>query len=286
MISISGATRVVVVIGDPIDHTRSPAMLNAAFAATGLDYVMVPLHVRPRDLPAAIRGLAATGVVGASVTVPHKTAVVPLCTELAPAAAAIGAANCLAFPTAGTIVGDNTDGPGFVAALAAATGSDTIATVGRRAAVLGAGGAAIAVAGALAHAGVAVALLARRSVTVPAACRLAAWEPAALEREFSTADLVVDCTPVGLDPAAEPAFVDALPLDRLPPRAVVASLIYHREPLLLARARARGHVVVDGSGMLVRQGALAFARWTGRAAPVDVMIEALRALRTDGAAGG
>jgi shikimate dehydrogenase len=277
---VTGATRVVAVIGDPIDHTRSPAMLNAAFAATGLDIVMVPLHVRAADLAAAIRGLAAANVVGASVTVPHKTAVVALCTELAPAAAAIGAVNCLAFPHPGSIVGDNTDGPGFIAALAAATGSDALVGAGRRAAILGAGGAAIAVAGALAHGGVSVATI------TPAACRVVAWDAEALAGEFAAADLVVDCTPVGLDPSAEPAFVDALPLDRLPAHAVVASLIYHREPLLLQRARARGHTVVDGAGMLVRQGALAFTRWTGRPAPVDVMTEALRGSRNAAATDG
>lgn len=266
---ISGATRVVVVIGDPIEHTRSPVMLNAAFAATGIDLVMVPLHVRPPELAAAVRGLAAAGVVGASVTLPHKTAVAALCTQLTPEARAIGAVNCLAFPDRATIVGDNTDGRGFVAALA--TAAPHAIAAGARAVILGAGGAAIAVASSLRDARVTVAMLARRTTA-----GATAWTAESIAAAFTTADLVVDATPVGLDPVAEPAFVDALPLDRLPPTAVVATLVYHRETLLLKRARARGHAVVDGAGMLAHQGALAFTRWTGRVAPVDVMIETLR----------
>jgi shikimate dehydrogenase len=96
-----------------------------------------------------------------------------------------------------------------------------------------------------------------------------------LDDALGRADIVVDCTPTGLDAAAEPAFVDALPLDRLRGHAVVGTLVYHRRPLLLDRAAARGHRVFDGAGMLVHQGARAFALWTGRYAPVDVMTQAL-----------
>jgi shikimate dehydrogenase len=268
---IAGTTKVVVVIGDPIEHTRSPAMLNAAFAAMNLDLVMVPLHVVPASLAAAVTGLAATGVVGASVTLPHKSAVVASCTQLTEDARRIGAVNCLTFDR-GEILGDNTDGAGFVAALAALV--PALLGGGKRAVLLGGGGAACAVEAALISANVTTTVIARRPDA--AACRRAvAWDPATLERELAGADLVVDCTPVGLGAAGEAAFVDALPLDRLPAHAVVATLVYHREPLLLARARARGHAVVDGRGMLVHQAARAFARWTGRAAPVAVMQDAL-----------
>lgn len=268
---IAGTTRVVVVIGDPIEHTRSPAMLNAAFAATGLDFVMVPLRVAPADFALAVHGLGAAGVVGASVTLPHKPAAARVCTQLTPEAEAIGAVNCIAFAADGAIVGDNTDGRGFVAALAAEAPAAIAA--GTRTVILGAGGAAIAVAAALRDAGVKAIILARR----PTSLAVTPWTTDTIADAFELADLVVDATPVGLDPAAEPAFVDALPLDRLRTHAVVASLVYHRRTLLLNRALARGHVIVDGAGMLVHQGALAFARWTGRVAPVDVMIETLRA---------
>jgi shikimate dehydrogenase len=284
-VTISGTTRVVVVIGDPVEHSRSPVMLNAAFAATGLDMVMVPLRVRPADLVTAVRGLAAAGVVGASVTVPHKAAVVETCTRLTEAATAIRAVNCLVFEpdgeVDGEIVGDNTDGPGFVEALTA--DAPSVFTGGRRAVILGAGGAACAVEVALVAAGVRTTVIARRPDAAALrqgsgqACRtVVGWDPATLERELATADLLVDCTPVGLDPSGEPAFVDALPLARLLPTAVVASLIYHRDPLLLTRARDLGHRVLDGRGMLVHQGARAFSRWTGgRPAPIEIMKQAL-----------
>jgi shikimate dehydrogenase len=275
---IAGTTRVTVVIGDPVEHSRSPAMLNAAYAALGLDFVMVPLRVAPANLDAAVRGLAAAGVVGASVTVPHKAAVIASCTRLTEAGTAIGAVNCLAFDAAGGILGDNTDGVGFVEAVAAAFPGAGILAAGHSAVLLGAGGAARAVAAALTASGLAVTVIARRPEPFgPGAAEVVAWEPAALAAAFATAALIVDCTPIALDPAAEPAFVDALPLDALPTAAVVASLVYHREPLLLNRARARGHRVIDGRGMLVHQGARAFARWTRRPAPVDVMQRALDA---------
>jgi shikimate dehydrogenase len=257
---IAGTTRVVAVIGDPVEHSRSPAMLNAAFAALGLDLVMVPLRVRADDLAIAIRGLAAAGFVGASVTIPHKAAVVAACTRVTEAATAIGAVNCLAFEPGGAVLGDNTDGAGFVEAVAAE--APGVLAGGHRAVLLGAGGAARAVEWALRGAGLAVTVLGRK-------------DAARVAQEFASARLVVDCTPVALDPALEPAFVDALPLDALPPGAAVASLVYHRRPLLLDRAAARGHLVMDGRGMLVHQGARAFARWTGQPAPVDVMRRAL-----------
>jgi shikimate dehydrogenase len=276
MTRISGTTRVAVVIGDPVEHSRSPAMMNAAFAALGLDAVMVPLRVADRDLVAVVRALAAAGCLGASITLPHKHAVIAACTRLTPAATAIGAVNTVHF-TGGEIAGDNTDGAGYVAALAAA--HPGVLAGGRRAVLLGGGGAACSVEAALSGAGVAVTVLARR----PDAARcthVVAWTAEALARELAAADLVVDCTPTGLDPAGEPAFVAGLPLDRIPAHAIVSTLVYHREPLLLAKARERGLAVLDGAGMLVHQGARQLATWTGRTAPVDVMAAALaRAVR-------
>ena len=270
---IGGATQVVAVLGDPIAHTRSPAMLNAAFAAEGIDMVMVPMHVAPAALAAAVRGLAAQGVRGASVTVPHKTAILAACDRLAPSAREIGAVNCLVIAD-GAIEGDNTDAPGFVAGLDEALGDGWAR--GRRAVILGAGGAARAVAWGLQEAGAGVTVVARRPPEAAFGDRVVAWD--ALASELATAELIVDATPVSLDAGdAESSFVDAFPLDALRRDAVVASLVYHREPLLLARARAGGHRVIDGKGMLVHQAALAFTRWVGRPAPVDVMRAALDA---------
>ncbi|MCB9559403.1 MAG: shikimate dehydrogenase [Kofleriaceae bacterium] len=268
------APRVGVVLGWPVAHSRSPAMHNAAFAAAGVDAVFGACAVPPARLAAAVRGLAAADILGASVTVPHKQAVIALCDRLAPPADRIGAVNCLVFERDGdevTIVGHNTDAGGFVDALGAAA----IACAGARVVVLGAGGAARAVHAGLADAGAAsLTVIARRPEAVTW-IDARPWRDAELRDALATADLLVDCTSSALDAATEPAVVDGVPLDALPAAAVVASLVYHREPLLLARARGRGHRVVDGRGMLAHQGARAFTLWLGRPAPVDVMLTAI-----------
>jgi shikimate dehydrogenase len=271
--AIRGTTRLAGVIGFPIEHSRSPALLNAAFAAAGVDAVMVPLGVAPEDLRAAVAGLRAMRALGASVTVPHKLAAASLCDELSPAAQAIGAVNCLRFDGA-RIAGHNTDEGGFVDGLAAA-GFDPR---GARAVLLGAGGAARAVAYGLRAAGADgdhLAVIARDPARVTWA-HASPWRDAHLRAAFAAADLVVDCTPAGLGDG-EAAFVDALPLDALRPVAWVASLIYHRRTILLERATARDHSIVDGRAMLVHQGARAFTIWTGRPAPLDAMTRALDA---------
>ena len=269
--AICGTTRIAAVLGFPIDHSRSPQLLNAAFAAAGVDAVMVPAAVAPERFAAAVAGLAAMRALGASVTVPHKLAAAALCDELSPEAREIGAVNCLRFDGE-RIAGHNTDEGGFVDGLLAA-GFDPR---GRRAVLLGAGGAARAVAYGLRRAGVpadGLAVIARRPERV-------AWAPATpwtgdrLRGAFAGADLVVDCTPAGLG-GDEAAFVDALPLDALPAAAWAATLVYHRRTIWLERASARGHSTVDGRAMLVHQGARAFTIWTGRPAPVEAMTRAL-----------
>lgn len=266
-LSITGATRVAAVLGWPVEHSRSPQMLNAAFEASGIDAVLVPIGVAPDGLASVFAGLRAMHALGASVTVPHKVAVAALCDELAVGARVIGAVNCVHFEH-DRVVGYNTDEGGFTDGLVTA-GFDL---AGKRTVILGAGGAARAVAYGV-RTGRAVEVIARRSVDWATAWP---WTDENLRDAFARADLVVDTTPVALgDPAGEAAFVDALPLDSLAPHAWVASLVYHRTPLLLARAKARGHTVLDGRAMLVHQGARAFTIWTGRPAPIDVMTRAL-----------
>jgi shikimate dehydrogenase len=271
---MTAAARHGVVIGWPIEHSKSPAMQSAALAAAGINGTFFPLGVPPASLAAIVDTLAASGVFGVSVTVPHKEAIVPLCARLEAPADRIGAVNCLTFERKGAsriVVGHNTDAGGFVDGLAAAG----VACAGMRAVLLGAGGAARAVAAGLLDAGAAsVQVIARRpdAVTCTSAT---AWTTDALRAAFATANLLVDTTPIALDAAAEPAMVDALPLDVLPAGAVVSSLVYHRRPLLLTRAEARGHQIVDGRGMLAYQGARAFALWFKRPAPIDVMLAAL-----------
>ena len=267
---ISGATRLAAVLGWPVDHSRSPAILNAAFVADKIDAVLVPLAVSPDALATVILALRATNMLGASVTIPHKLAVAALCDELSAEATAIGAVNCLQLE-GGRLVGHNTDCHGFLDSLTAA-GFDLR---GKRVVLLGAGGAARAVAYGVRGAR-AIEVVARRPTDVTwATCW--PWTDETLRDCFARADLVVDCTSSGLAEATDRAFAESLPLDALAPAAWVATLVYHRPTEVLQRASERGHSIVDGKAMLVHQAARAFTLWTGMPAPVGVMTRALDA---------
>jgi shikimate dehydrogenase len=266
---VGASTRLAAVLGWPVAHTRSPLMHNAAFAALGVDAVFVALPAAPPDLAAVVRGLAAVGALGASVTVPHKHAVIGLCDHVEPPADRVGAVNCLAFE-GGAVVGHNTDAGGFVDGLRA----DGIDPAGRRAVVLGGGGAARAVATGLVDAGATVIVVARRPQAITW-CRAHPWT--ALAGELERAELLVDATSAALDDAGDRALAEQVPLVSLPDGAAVASLIYHRRPELLRRAADRGLITADGLPMLLYQGARAFSIWTGRPAPIEVMRTALLA---------
>lgn len=276
--SVRAGTRVAAVIGDPVAHSRSPDLHNAAFAAAGVDAVFVAWRVAPADLAAAVAGFRALGLLGVSVTVPHKESIAALCDHLAAPADAIGAVNCLAFErTAGggvRVVGHNTDAGGFVDALQRDAGCDP---AGCRAVLLGAGGAARAVHAGLCAGGAArVDVVARRPDAVTWA-RAHPWTAESLAAVLAGSDVLVDCTSLALSAEGEAGAPAPVPISLLPDGAVVASLVYHREPALLRAARERGLRTMDGAGMLVYQGARAFELWTGRAAPVDAMWAALRA---------
>ena len=251
-------TRTAAVLGWPIEHSKSPAIMNAAFAATGLVAEMIAIAVRPEDLAAKLAELRALPMLGASVTVPHKLAVAALCDELSAAARAFGAVKCLVLG-GDLLTGHNTDAPGFRDSLAVA-GFDPR---GKHCVLLGAGGAARAVAYALGDA------------TVSMISRSANWTDANLRAAFARAALVVDCTPTGLAPDTDEPFAAALPLTSLAPGALVATLVYHRRTSLLERASALGYSTLDGRGMLVHQAAHAFEIWTGQTAPIAVMARAL-----------
>ena len=266
---VGASTRLAAVIGWPVAHSRSPAMQNAAFAAAGLDAVYVALAAAPPDLAAVVRALAAVGAFGANVTVPHKQAVMALCDHVEPPADRVGAVNCLAFE-GGAVVGHNTDAGGFVDGLRA----DGIDPAGRRALILGGGGAARAVAAGLSEAGAAVTVVARRP-TATTWCQARGWDD--LAAEAARADLLIDATSAALDDDGDRALADQVPLDALPAGAAVIALVYHRRPTLLTRAADRGLQVADGLPMLLHQGARAFSIWTGLPAPIDVMRSALLA---------
>jgi shikimate dehydrogenase len=273
-LTVSGATRVACVIGDPVEHSRSPRMHNAASAALGLDRVYVALHVAPADLGVAVRGLRALGVEGVNVTVPHKAAAVALCDDLGDEARDAGAVNTLSFPADGSLRGDLTDGLGLVAALA---------EVPERAVVLGAGGSARAAAAALLRAGTrSITVVARRLETADrladALADLASGAEigAAATVPAAAGGLLVHCTPVGGIAALKQLPVPADVIERMD---AVADFAYRADgsPTPLAEvALAAGLPVVDGLELLVRQGALSFERWTGIEPPLDVMRRAAR----------
>jgi shikimate dehydrogenase len=257
------------VLGHPVGHSRSPAIQNAAFEAAGLDWRFVKLPVRPELLEETVRALPGSGYRGANVTIPYKLAALRLADEASPAAAAIGAANTLSFAN-GRIAADNTDAGGLLDAL-------DRPVAGLRALVLGAGGAGRAAAWALRDAGADVAVWNR---TGERAEMLARELDVAVAEHPGPADLLVNATAVGLDPAvAERDALDALGLLEMDPPPVVADLVYRADGYstpVSAWATRGGATVIDGLEVLVRQGALSFSLWTGLPAPLEAMRAAAR----------
>lgn len=244
-------------------HSRSPAIQNAALAAAGLHgwrYQLLP--VPPELFDELVPALPGAGFAGANVTIPHKQAALELADDASPRARAIGAANTLTFAPDGRIAADNTDAPALIAAL-------PFSVAGRTATVLGAGGSARAVVWALLDAGAAEVRLWNR--TAERAHELAAELGATPVRRPGPADLLVNCTAVGLD-GSDP--FDRLPLgpDDLTGYGCVIDLVYTvNGTVLVDRARERGVPAVDGLELLVGQGALSFAVFTGLVASVDAM---------------
>ena len=265
------------VLGDPVDHSLSPAMHNAAFAATGLPHLYLRYRVPAARLADAVREARALRMGGLNLTVPLKEAVLPLLDALTPEAERIGAVNTLILGADGKrILGDNTDGRGFLHALG------RVRLAGAPAVVIGAGGSARAVGTAIARAGCARIVIANRSrargeALAERLARLGAIETtavplAALARGDVLADaaLVVNTTPLGLRGGALDVRAAASPA-----RCLFVDLVYGAStPFLDAAARAR-RPTLDGMPMLLHQGALAFQAWTGRRAPLAAMARAL-----------
>jgi shikimate dehydrogenase len=263
---IAGTTRLVGLIGDPVAHSLSPRMQNAAFAEYGLDWVYVPLHVKPGQLEEAFRGLVALGFAGVNVTIPHKLAAVGLCDELSELARRGGSVNTVVVREDGSLFGTSTDGLAVTGAVEC-EGADVL--------LLGAGGAAQALAAAFVDAGIASLAIssAERSEELAAYVRQLApglevreldWPPSGEGMK-----IVVNATPIK----------DELPV---PPRADqnVVDLAYKPDgtpTALIAAARQAGcSTVVDGLEVLVRQGAASFEHWIGIKAPIEVMRSAIR----------
>ncbi len=275
---VTGATRLAGVIGDPVRHSLSPTIHNAAFGHLGLDWVYVALPVPAGEGAAAVSAMRTLGIDGLSVTMPHKADVATAVDELTPAARALGVCNCLYRPDgADRIVGHSTDGDGFVAAFESRFGCGP---EGRSFLVAGAGGAARSIVEALGRAGVAD--IALTNLSPDRAEAAAALAPQArvvdgpdVVRAVTDADVVVNTTSVGMaggpDPDGRP-----IPVEGLRAGQCVVDIVYQprRTPLLVA-AEAAGATVDDGVAMLVGQAALAFELWTGIPAPLEVMTAAV-----------
>jgi shikimate dehydrogenase len=247
------------VLGFPVAHSRSPAMMNAAFGELGLDWRYLKLPLPPERFGQTVRALAGSGYRGANVTIPHKLAAHDLADELSEAARAIGAVNTLSFEEGGRIAGDNTDAGGLLDAVGE--------PLTRTALVMGAGGAARAAAWALAQAGAEVTVWSRN----PDHAAELATELAVDHSEHpGPSELLVNATSVGLRPGDS---LDGLPLVDA---RVVVDLVYGAEPTPVVRwAEERGARVVDGLEVLVRQGARSLAIWTGEEPPVETMRRAV-----------
>lgn len=268
------------VIGDPVTHSYSPTLHNAAFAHLGIAarYERWPASVD--ELPARVDSLRAPHMLGANVTLPHKVRVVPLLDQVEPQVELIGALNTIVRMDDGSLLGANTDSPAFLSSLREEGGYDP---AGQSAALLGASGAARAAAVALVAAGVVQLVVVNRTLDraedllgdllagLEADARLFALTPGdpQIRELLAESTLVVNATSLGWHADETP-----LPADLIPPDALVFDMVYRRTRLL-REAAARGARTLDGRGMLVRQAALSFERWTRRPAPFEIMRAAL-----------
>jgi shikimate dehydrogenase len=272
-VNVTGRTRLAAVIGDPVRHSLSPAIHNAAFRELGLDWVYVALPVPEGQGRAAVKAMRTLGIDGLNVTMPHKTDVARAVDRLSATAKALKSVNTI-VRVGDDLVGESTDGDGFVNALRDDEGLDP---VGKRFLVVCAGGAARAVVRAVAVAGAAeVVVVARNADRAKACARLAGAGVGrtGVADEAADVDVIVNATPVGMSEVAAGPGASPYPVDpaRLAPGQLVADLVYN--PLvtpLVAAAHERGVAAVNGIGMLIHQAALAFRLWTGEDAPLAAM---------------
>jgi shikimate dehydrogenase len=274
---ISGKTKICALIGDPIEHTMSPAMHNTAFQKLGLDYTYVAFKVKPEELPQAVAGLKALNIIGFNVTIPHKVTVIPLLDSLDPLAEKVGAVNTVVNDN-GKLKGFNTDAEGFYRALT----EHGFKPKNKKVVVLGAGGASRAITYILAKEGASLTILNRQqeldwAEDIAGLIRedfrkdVKVLELGDLSKALPKTDLLVNATSVGMSPSADTSPVPAKLLAGVP---LVFDIVYN--PLktkLLQDAAAASIKTISGIDMLVWQGALAFDKWTGRKAPIDLMRE-------------
>lgn len=281
---IKGTTKLLGVVGYPVEHSLSPVMHNAAIAALGVDYVYLPFPVAPQDLQAALAGFAALGVEGFNLTIPHKQSIIPLLSEVSPLARSVGAVNTVWRGDRGWC-GTNTDVEGFLSPLKAlnCSWSQKIAVI------LGNGGASRAVVAGCAELGMAEIHVVGRNpekleifrqswLDSPVPVAVSVHPQSQLATLISRADLLVNTTPVGMYPDVDRSPVDGDILGGLKPDAIAYDLIYTPSPTqFLQLAKNRGAIAIDGLEMLVQQGAAALQIWLQRPVPVGVMRQSLKA---------
>ena len=272
---ISGRTKICGIIGDPIEHTMSPVMHNAAFKNKGVDYVYLAFRVKKEELGKAIEGMRVLNIRGLNVTIPHKVAVIPFLDELDSLADKIGAINTIVNDN-GVLRGYNTDATGFLQALR----ERGIEPKGKSVVILGAGGASRAISFILAERGSSLVILNRTwnkaKICTDRISEIFQSEATALklDREnlaaaLSKADILVNATSVGMSPNIDETPVTS---DLLRPNLVVYDIVNNPTKTRLQReAEAVGATAISGLDMLLWQGALAFEKWTGLKAPIGVM---------------
>lgn len=280
---ITGTTKLLAVIGDPVEHSLSPVMHNAVLNHLGLDYVYVPLPVKKGDLERALAGFAAINLVGFNATIPHKQDLIPLVDRVTPEAQQVGAINTV-WRTENGWEATNTDVDGFIAPLKSMNRNWSQITP----VILGNGGAARAVVAGCAKLGCPeIAIFGRDRAKLEQFKQ--SWEHTGLTAQINPylwedlpsfvpkTQLLVNTTPVGMSPKQETSPVEATVLAKLPESAIAYDLIYTPRPtrfLQLARDKG-GAIIFDGLEMLIQQGAAALEIWLQQPIPVEVMRQAL-----------
>lgn len=278
---IQGTTKLLGVIGDPIEHSLSPLMHNAAIAVLGVDYVYLPMPVKIADLSTAIAGFKAIGIKGFSVTIPHKQTILSFLSEVSEVAKIVGAVNTV-WRTDNGWHGTNTDVEGFIAPLQKYERDWSQITP----LILGYGGAARAVVVGLSQLGCTEVNVVGRDVqklsqfqqswmnVIPMTVNIHLWSE--LPSLISQTDLVVNATPIGMYPNVEDCPIDSAVM-QLKAEALAYDLIYTPNPTqFLKLAKQQNAIAIDGLEMLVQQGVAAFKIWVGETPPVDIMRQVLQ----------
>lgn len=284
---VDGKTKILGVIGDPIEHTFSPAMHNAGLNALNLNYIYLPFHVKAQRLSAAIEGAKALGIQGLNVTIPHKQDIIDSLDEIDAVAEMIGAVNTVQFNCNGDEIltkGFNTDGFGCVRAI-----EEKTVVKDKKVTITGAGGASRAVAFQIANSGISELSLLNRNAdkaeslandlktnlgTIDIDININAYDLDDLKRELDSSDIFIDTTPIGMFPNVDDKSIASA--DMLHEDLVVNDIVYTpMETSLIKEAKKANAEVVYGYKMLLYQGIRSFEIWLGQEAPVDVMEKAL-----------